>query len=933
MMMETEAKAAVRFDADAVRIGETPQVLLCASLFYFRIPRALWRERMEQLKAFGYNSIDVYFPWNYHERAEGEWDFSGERDIAAFLTEAAEAGLYVVARPGPYICSEWDGGALPAYLLTKGVKLRDNEAGFLGYVSKWFDQVLPLIKQQQAGEGGTVIGVQLDNELDFYDCHDPKGYISALRDMALSHGITVPLFACAGQGGLLQASGLADNVVPSCNFYPDNRDAEFEQKVLHYGQALSKLGYPLLVTETNRAHYLLRRLLSCGAKLLGPYLQVSGTDFGFTNATNNWGKPLAFMTSDYDFGGMISPEGHIREEAYDGRLLGRMIAAYGAALAQALPETEVSSAWAITGDRQGIAGPFSLQLSGGGSLLFVTNLDERDKQIILSAADEAKTPAQNGFTLRAGRSLALPFEVPLSLWGMEGVLQSSTAELYYAEQSASGASLAFHTDGSGEIVIRMNEPKSVNAVHAASAWSDGKLTIRFDGLEAGCCSIVDADGAAFKLLITDRMKALYMEGVTEDGSVIEGQPLVYSDQLEEAASEWSLSGFQATSLLALQAEDSRLTLDSADYLEEADIFRGFAGYEASVALMKGELVQGYLIKQGSDVISLYADGQYAGTAVSGGGSAYLPLVHTLQEGKLHARVEIWGHSNFDDARLPGLRLHARKGLRGIAAITEVRDLSGNWRVYRAAERSLRKELIEGQDDSLWPIISFGGWMSPDHPAFEYYRRTFRAAESANSWTLHFKGLQSLARLFVDGKDVGAIHPFDPFVDISEHVTAGEDVVLTVFVERVLGLPSGRVYVYEGIEAVDWTLQGAEEAELLAHAKSSRAGAAIMQLPVALEPGETAWLHASTVNSEAGAGWRAKVTGTGLKLTVFLGGRIVGRLWLAGGESRPVLTGGSPDSFYLPGAWYEAGKGELTILLEAVDREQQGRLDAITFMSV
>ncbi|CAM4383869.1 beta-galactosidase [Paenibacillus endophyticus] len=934
MITKTEAKAAVRFDADAVRIGETPQVLLCASLFYFRIPRALWRERMEQLKAFGYNSIDVYFPWNYHERAEGEWDFSGERDIAAFLTEAADAGLYVVARPGPYICSEWDGGALPAYLLTKGVKLRDNDAGFLGYVSKWFDQVLPIIKQQQAGEGGTVIGVQLDNELDFYDCHDPQGYISALRDMALSHGITVPLFACAGQGGLLQASGLASNVVPSCNFYPDNRDAEFEQKVLHYGQAMAKLGYPLLVTETNRAHYLLRRLLSCGAKLLGPYLQVSGTDFGFTNATNNWGKPLAFMTSDYDFGGMISPEGHIREEAYEGRLLGRMIAAYGASLAQALPEGEGSSTWAISGDRQGIAGPFTLQLSGGGSLLFVTNLDERDKRIRLSAADGAKAAdEQSSFTLQAGRSLALPFEVPLSLWGIEGVLQSSTAELYYAEQSASGASLAFHTDGSGEIVIRMNEPKSVNAVHAASAWSDGKLTIRFDGLDASCCSVVAADGAAFKLLITNRMKALYMEGVTEEGSVIEGQSLVYSDQLEEAASEWSLSGFQASSLLALQAEDSRLTLDSADYLEEAGICRGFAGYEASVALTKGELVQGYLIKQGSDVISLYADGQYAGTAVSGGGSAYLPLVHTLQEGKLHARVEIWGHSNFDDVRLPGLRLHAMKGLRGIAAITEVRDLSGNWRVYRAADRSLRKELIEGQDDSMWPMISFGGWMSPDHPAFEYYRKTFRAAKSADSWTLHFKGLQSLARLFVDGKDVGAIHPFDPFVDISEHVTAGEDVVLTVFVERVLGLPSGQVYVYEGIEAVDWTLQGAEEAELLAHAESKREEGSAVQLPIALEPGETAWLRASTVNSEAQAGWRAKVTGTGLKLTVFLGDRIVGRLWLPGGESRPVLTGGRPDSFYLPGAWYEAGKGELTILLEAVDRERQGRLDAITFISV
>ncbi|WP_138755626.1 beta-galactosidase [Paenibacillus sinopodophylli] len=940
MILNTESKAAVRFDADAVRIGGTPQVLLCASLFYFRIPRALWRERMEQLKAFGYNSIDVYFPWNFHETAEGQWDFSGQRDITAFLTQAAEAGLYVVARPGPYICSEWDGGALPAYLLTKGVRLRDNDAGFLGYVSKWFDQVLPLLKQQQTGEGGTVIGVQLDNELDFYDCHDPKGYIGALRDMALSHGITVPLFACAGQGGVLQASGLADNIVPSCNFYPDNRDAEFEEKVLHYGQLLTSLGYPLLVTETNRAHYLLRRLLSCGAKLLGPYLQVSGTDFGFTNATNNWGKPLAFMTSDYDFGGMISPEGHIREEAYEGRLLGRLIAAYGAPLAQALPEGGVSSAWTITGDREGIAGPYSLQLSGGGSLLFVTNLDERDKDISIKAAGEvndANDSLQGGFTLRSGRSLALPYEVPLSLWGLEGVLQSSTAELYHAEQSdAKGASLAFHSDGSGEIVIRMNTPKGVDAIHAAAERSEGHLNIRFDGQEDSSCTIVAADGTWIKLLITDRVKALYMEGLTGEGDFIEGQPLVYGNRIEPLVSEWTLSRFQASSWIAFEAEAraaSRADSSEADYLEETGIYRGFSSYEASVAWTRGQIVQGYLIRQGSDVISLYTDGQYVGTAASGGGSVFMPLVHTLQEGKLHARVEIWGHSNFDDARLPGLRLHAMKGLRGISAITEVRNLSGNWRVYRASERSLRKELIEPLDDSMWPIISFGGWMSPDHPAFEYYRRTFRAAEGANSWTLHFKGLQSLARLFVDGKDVGAIHPFDPYVDISEHVKAGEAVVLTVFVERVLGLPSGQVHVYEGLKAADWTVQGAEEAELLAHADSKRSGGDTVQLPVMLEPGETAWLYASTANSEAGSGWRAKVAGTGLKLTLFLAGQIVGRLWLPGGESRPVLTGGSPDSFYLPGVWYEGGKGELAILLEAVDREQQGKLESISFISV
>ena len=131
----------------------------------------------------GYNCIDVYMPWNDHEVTRDSWDFGGERDVAAFLQMAAEEGLWVLARPGPYICSEWDGGGLPAYLLTDGaLRLRDNDAGFLRHVARWFDQILPILSRFQLGAAGTVIAVQLENELDFYDCADPRGYIEVLRD-------------------------------------------------------------------------------------------------------------------------------------------------------------------------------------------------------------------------------------------------------------------------------------------------------------------------------------------------------------------------------------------------------------------------------------------------------------------------------------------------------------------------------------------------------------------------------------------------------------------------------------------------------------------------------------------------------------------------------------------------------------------------------
>jgi beta-galactosidase len=290
----------ISLTSEAIYIDGSPRILLCASLFYFRLPRAVWKDRLRKVKKAGYHCIDVYFPWNYHELHYNEWDFTGERDIEVFLREATEEGLLVVARPGPYICSEWDGGALPAYLFAEeNIQLRDNDPVFLQHVDRWFKQIMPILSEYQYGRSGTIICIQLDNELDFYNCTDPLGYISALRDMANQYDFIVPYIACSGQGDLFRASGNAEGVVPTCNFYPNDKEPQFEGKVFAYVRELRSRQLPLMVTETNRSHYLLRRLLSVGAKLLGPYLQASGTDFGFTTAVSLHDHGLRF--SRYDF--------------------------------------------------------------------------------------------------------------------------------------------------------------------------------------------------------------------------------------------------------------------------------------------------------------------------------------------------------------------------------------------------------------------------------------------------------------------------------------------------------------------------------------------------------------------------------------------------------------------------------------------------------
>ncbi len=107
-----------------------------------------------------------------------------------------------------------------------------------------------------------MIAVQIENELDFYSCADPVDYIAALRDLALAQGITVPLVVCAGQGDIAGAGGEVPGLLPTGNFYPNDRDPSIEELVAQYEAMLRARGLPLCVTETNRAHQTLRRLLS-----------------------------------------------------------------------------------------------------------------------------------------------------------------------------------------------------------------------------------------------------------------------------------------------------------------------------------------------------------------------------------------------------------------------------------------------------------------------------------------------------------------------------------------------------------------------------------------------------------------------------------------------------------------------------------------------
>ena len=162
---------------------------------YWRLPSpSLWLDILQKMKAEGYNAVTIYFNWAYHSPAPGAYDFSGVRDVNKLLDDAQRVGLYVIARPGPYINAEASGGGLPGWLTTQAGKARTNAADYEAAADDWLTHIDAILKHHQLTNGtGTVILYQIENELAATGSGE-FAYMQNLYDTARGDGITVPIF-------------------------------------------------------------------------------------------------------------------------------------------------------------------------------------------------------------------------------------------------------------------------------------------------------------------------------------------------------------------------------------------------------------------------------------------------------------------------------------------------------------------------------------------------------------------------------------------------------------------------------------------------------------------------------------------------------------------------------------------------------------------
>lgn len=833
----------------------TYQVLLISSLFYFRIPVSKWDERMKELKSAGYNGIDVYFPWNYHETAPGEWNFEENRDVELFLDTARKNELWVIARPGPYICSEWDGGAIPAWHTLKDFKIRQNDEAYIRELSKWYGKILPLIRKYQWKEGGPVILLQIENELDYFLCGQPAGYVGRLAEIAEKAGIEVPMIVCCGQDDIEKSGGDAPGIKTAFNIYGESDSRGLEERTLRLYEETQVRQQPLMVTETNREHSWLKRLLGCGAKMLSPYNQTAGTTMDYYNAMTNWGgedAPLALLTSDYDFHSMIRSDGTLRKEEYiQARLLSGLIYSMGEGLACGTPagkcqendKTEEGEGQTFL--RQTLWEKHILR-TGQGDFYQITNLSPSEKVKEVRIEDAS-------FELRMP-----PFYtalLPVNLRLSENCrIEWANCEIGWIRQEKEVRQAALYSGGTLHMKIRIREESIIVKKQIRE-----KETGRF---------------------VLGEWEFLYGEPEQIARKSIPG---IAPWRLEET-NRYQEQQIEKVLVTPWKCEDVCREVPVME-MEKLGQYRGRGSYEFELESMRKLQISGL-----SDIVTVFHEGRFWKCFFGDGREQIM----TLPKGKWQFQTEIWGHCNFDDIRVESLRLGSLKGIRKICRILQEEEISGNWKYGES----------RGEYRFLTDIDKYN---IPRSPVVGFYRKKVCLRPECKEFSLLFSKAECRIQVWVNGCDAGWVRESNPCLNITPWMDdSGECVIELMVCRQNFARPVGEITLIGGdsLERCgyrDITFTGPDGGPKNKDGLNiEREKAREEILPLYVSP-EEELVITPQIPKQGCADVKLFLKGKNILVTVVCNGHVAGR-HILGCSHMPPTAGGAPGEVFLCREW-------------------------------
>ncbi|WP_335972436.1 glycoside hydrolase family 35 protein [Streptomyces sp. CA2R106] len=545
----------VAFDRYSLLVDGQRVPVWSGEMHPFRLPSpSLWRDILEKLAASGYNAVSVYANWSYHSPAPGHYDFTGVRDLGQFLDTAAETGLYVIVRPGPYINGETDAGGYPGWLTATAAKARTDDPVYLRYADEWLTAVNAVIAPRQYTRGGgTVVLYQLENEYASYvGSATGKDYMAHLYAKVRSDGIDIPLFHndkgrngdwvpgsfdTGGETGryLYAFDGYASGNPPDWGYFgtggatggstasPDTPGflAEFGGGWFDAwgGAGFAGQGYAGAWKARDPAYerrfYLTN--LANGIKIHNVYMTFGGTSWGWL--------PAPVVYTSYDFGAAISEARQLTAKVTPMKQMGSLLASF--------PDLAVLDRAADTAASSASVRVYHLTDPERGSHLYLlrndTGADVTCTVPVATAAGTVTVPAASG-GLKVGAKDGKLLAANVSL-GRRALLYTTAQPMWRA--SGDARDLAVFTGRPGdpvEVVVLGKDAPTVTVTDgaAASTYDTASGTLRINATLAGL-TVVRLDGGGYDtplvlLLADDDAAATLWPRTTGTGSVLVSGP-------------------------------------------------------------------------------------------------------------------------------------------------------------------------------------------------------------------------------------------------------------------------------------------------------------------------------------------------------------------------------------------------------------------------
>ncbi|MHB1455747.1 MAG: beta-galactosidase [Armatimonadota bacterium] len=835
----------VSFDSRCFYDGDTPVWLVSGALHYFRVPAGLWEDRIRKAKLAGLNCIETYIAWNVHEPVEGEFIFEGDYDVDRFFTLVEQAGMYIIARPGPYICAEWDNGGFPAWLTCKpGIKTREYDKTYLYYADRFFDELLPIITRHQISNGGRVILMQNENEYFYEGRPTGEDYLRHLNNKLRGSGIDVPIIACNGRKvpipDTVETINTWQEVASQVEFM---RKAQPETPKLlteFWDGTFSQWGHPSEYGGHTPASVTRRCMESIGCSAMwNYYMWFGGTNFGYYGGQvfpNN--GDLGAITTSYDYHAPLSEPGGMTDLYRATKTMNWMAQNLSPFLCGADPVKPSASC----------GGGFILQemKSDMGSLIIIrTEVDAQEqKSVCLNLKDGKILP----INITDYEAAVLPYGFRTEIDGKKCVIDYANGSILSLEPLI----IFGHHDTEGVICVNAAE------THFTYPEDDKPMTL---STSAGDIIVLSTEGAEHLWFLDDGSIVWQDLDFPIEQPVTPSMPPVFEG--------WTTY----TDFSTMNGTAAWREIETPASMDELGCLLGYGWYRCRFTSVEETSTTLYF-PEANDRLLVFLNGSYLCTWGKGSGAMSTPAPITFPKGanELVILADNMGRPN------TGRKVGEKKGIG--------RSPGLDWQVVPNPHKTVEANGIPAEAQNQWELKTC--WTNLESG----FRSVIWDVDLGSEESLHLSisGLPEYAFVLVNGKlafyHVALMSAYSDFgyeeFHLKEHLQPGMNhIELRMLGREDDSVPDGMTlykYATNDVLRGDWSFTPFD----------------VSQASLGITPSHPLRIHRSTFASNGGNVPLYITFDTMGKGHVYLNGRALGRYWNIGPHRR----------LYIPETWVE-----------------------------